>query len=69
MGIWTDEVWLYLVALLDTYSRFIVDWAMSVYRDEALVTDALCMALLKRDISATTALIHHTDHGSQYTAD
>lgn len=69
LGIWTDEGWLYLAALLDTYSRFIVGWTMSVYRDEALVTDALCMALLQRDISATTELIHHTDRGSQYTAD
>lgn len=69
VGIWTDEGWLYLAALLDTYSRFIVGWAMSVYRDEALVTDALCMALLQRDISATTKLIHHTDRGSQYTAE
>ena len=69
LGIWTDEGWLYLAALLDTYSRFIVGWAMSLYRDEALVTDALCMALVQRDLSQTAALIHHTDRGSQYTAD
>jgi transposase InsO family protein len=69
LGIWTEEGWLYLAALLDTYSRFITGWAMSVYRDEALVTDALCMALLQRDIPHTTELIHHTDRGSQYTAD
>lgn len=69
LGIWTEEGWLYLAALLDTYSRFIVGWAMSVYRDEALVTDALCMALLQRDIPETAELIHHTDRGSQYTAD
>jgi putative transposase len=30
VAIWTDEGWLYLAALLDTYSRFIVGWAMSV---------------------------------------
>jgi putative transposase len=69
VGIWTDEGWLYLAALLDTYSRFIVGWAMSVYRDEALVTDALCMALVQRDIPEAAELIHHTDRGSQYTAD
>lgn len=69
LGIWTEEGWLYLAALLDTYSRFIVGWAMSIYRDEALVTDALCMALLQRDIPETAQLIHHTDRGSQYTAD
>lgn len=69
LGIWTDEGWLYLAALLDTYSRFIVGWAMSVYRDEALVTDALRMALARRELPEDTDLIQHTDRGSQYTAD
>jgi transposase InsO family protein len=69
VGIGTDEGWLYLAALLDTYSRFIVGWAMSVHRDEALVTDALRMALARRDLPADTDLIQHTDRGSQYTAD
>lgn len=69
LGIWTDEGWLYLAALLDTYSRRIVGWAMSAYRDEALVSEALGMALAWREITQTTELIHHTDRGSQYTAD
>jgi len=69
VGIWTDEGWLYLAALLDTYSRFIVGWAMSVWRDEALVTDALRMALARRDLPQAADLIQHTDRGSQYTAD
>lgn len=69
LGIWTDEGWLYLAALLDTYSRLIVGWAMSSYRDEALVTAALRMALVGRDLSRLTNLIQHTDRGSQYTAD
>jgi putative transposase len=69
VGIWTDEGWLYLAALLDTYSRMIVGWAMSVYRDEALVETALRMALVRRDLPQATDLIQHTDRGSQYTAD
>lgn len=69
VGIWTDEGWLYLAALLDTYSRLIVGWAMSGYRDEALVTDALRMALAQRDLPPSSDLIQHTDRGSQYTAD
>lgn len=69
LGIWTDEGWLYLAALLDTYSRLIVGWAMSSTRDEALVEAALGMALRRRDIAPGTDLIHHTDRGSQYTAD
>jgi putative transposase len=68
VGIWTDQGWLYLAALLDTYSRRIVGWAMSQFRDEALVEAALKMALAQRHISATTDLLHHTDRGSQYTA-
>lgn len=69
VGIWTDEGWLYLAALLDTYSRCIVGWAMSVHRDAALVTHALQMALVRRDLPPTASLIQHTDRGSQYTAD
>jgi putative transposase len=69
LGIWTEEGWLYLAALLDTYSRFIVGWAMSQYRDEALVTAALHMALMRRDLPQAANLIQHTDRGSQYTAD
>lgn len=69
LGIWTDEGWLYLAALLDTYSRMIVGWAMSMYRDETLVTDALRMALARRELPEDTDLIQHTDRGSQYTAD
>jgi transposase InsO family protein len=69
VGIWTDEGWLYLAALLDTYSRMIVGWAMSVYRDEALVEATLQMALVRRQITPDQTLIHHTDRGSQYTAD
>lgn len=66
IGIWTQASWLYLAAILDTYSRRIVGWAMSQYRDEDLVTQALQMALGWRD--ANENLIHHTDRGSQYTA-
>ena len=62
MGIWTDEGWLYLAALLDTYSRLIVGWAMSVYRSGALVE-------ARRTIPQPATLIQHTDRGSQYTAD
>lgn len=67
LGIWTDEGWLYLAALLDTYSRLVVGFAMSTWRDEDLVTAALRMALGRRIVAED--LIHHTDRGSQYTAD
>ena len=40
---------------------------MSELRDEALVQAALDMALVRRHLNPE--LIHHTDRGSQYTAD
>ena len=44
-------------------------WAVSLYRDEALVESALRMALTRREVPAQTDLIQHTDRGSQCTAD
>jgi transposase InsO family protein len=67
LGIWTDEGWLYVATLLDTFSRRIVGLAMSAFRDEPLVAAALRMALGQRVLDGP--LIHHTDRGSQYTAD
>ena len=67
LGVPTDEGWLYVAALLDTFSRRIIGLAMSAYRDEALVMAALRMALAQRVLVGD--LIHHTDRGSQYTAD
>lgn len=69
VGIWTGEGWLYVAALLDVFSRLIVGWAMSHHRDEQLVENALRMALKRRHIPPDSDLIHHTDRGSQYTAD
>jgi putative transposase len=69
VGIWTDEGWLYLAAILDCFSRMIVGWAMSAHRDEPLVEDALRMALQRRQMMPENELTHHTDRGSQYTAD
>lgn len=65
-GIWTEEGWLYLSALVDIYSRTVVGWAMDAVRDEQLVENALWMALVRRQPEA--GLLHHTDRGSQYTS-
>lgn len=65
-GIWTEEGWLYLSALVDIYSRAVVGWAMDGIRDEQLVENALWMALVRRQPDA--GLLHHTDRGSQYTS-
>lgn len=65
-GVWTEEGWLYLSALVDVYSRTVVGWAMDAVRDEQLVENALWMALVRRQPEA--GLLHHTDRGSQYTS-
>lgn len=48
LGVPTDEGWLYVAALLDTFSRRIIGLAMNACRDEALVMAALRMALGQR---------------------
>jgi putative transposase len=67
-GVWTEEGWLYLAALVDVYSRKVVGWATRYIRDEQLVfvENALWMALISRQPEA--GLLHHSDRGSQYTA-
>jgi transposase InsO family protein len=67
-GVWTNEGWLYLAALVDLYSRKVVGWAMSEFRDERLVEDALWMALIRRQVAVGSGLLHHSDRGSQYTS-
>ena len=59
----TREGWLYLAAILDLHSRAIVGWAMSKTLDSQLATDALVMALAKRDGAPK---ILHSDQGSTY---
>jgi putative transposase len=62
----TLEGWLYLAAVLDLYARPIVGWSMAEHMEAVLVEDALKMALGRR--FPLTALIHHSDQGSQYTS-
>jgi len=56
---------LYLAVVLDACSRRIVGWAMGLHLRTELVLDALNMALTQRRPSG---VIHHSDHGCQYTA-
>ncbi|HEV7216089.1 MAG TPA: IS3 family transposase [Chloroflexota bacterium] len=62
----TTEGWLYLAAVLDAFSRRVVGWSMADHLRTDLVLDALTMALQRRQPRA--GLIHHSDHGCQYTA-
>jgi transposase InsO family protein len=56
---------LYLAVVLDAFSRKIVGWAMETHLRTELVLAALNMALGQR---RPRGVIHHSDHGSQYTA-
>jgi transposase InsO family protein len=64
--IWTDEGWLYLAAILDVFSRRVVGWAVSDRMTTKLATDALEMALWRRQ--PPPGLVIHTDRGSQYAS-
>jgi putative transposase len=57
---------LYLAVVLDVYSRRIVGWSMRADMSAVLVSEALEMALLQR---RPQGVIHHSDHGSQYTCE
>ena len=62
----TAQGWLYLVAVLDLFSRRVVGWAMSQLLDAPLVMAALRMALRQR--RPTKSLIVHSDRGSQFAS-
>jgi putative transposase len=64
--LWTEEGWLYLAVVLDLYSRAVIGWAMGPRLTASLATDALTMALMRRQPAA--GLLHHSDRGVQYAA-
>ena len=58
---------LYLAAVLDLYSRFIVGWALSAVNDRHLTIRALEMAIKRR--CPDTGLLHHSDQGCTYASE
>jgi len=60
---WTG--FLFLAVVLDVYSRKIVGWAMANHLRTELMLAALDMAIAQR---RPTDVIHHSDHGCQYTS-
>jgi len=62
----TGQGWLYLVVVLDLFSRRVVGWAMSQLLDAPLAIAALRMALSQR--RPTKSLIVHSDRGSQFAS-
>ena len=58
---------LYLAAILDLFSRFVVGWAVSAVNDRHLTLKALSMALKRR--CPDVGLLHHSDQGSTYASE
>lgn len=62
----TGEGKLCLASLIDVHSRRVVGWSMSDKLTAEVAREALDMALARRRPAGP--LVHHSDHGSQYTA-
>jgi len=58
---------LYLAAILDLFSRFIVGWAVSAVNDRHVTIKALEMALKRR--CPDIGLLHHSDQGCTYASE
>lgn len=58
---------LFLAAILDLFSRYVVGWSVSLVNDRHLVEKALKMAVKRRAPEA--GLLHHSDQGSPYTSE
>src|SRR6266498_3990157 len=58
---------LYLAAILDLFSRFVVGWAVSAVNDRHLALKALGMALKRR--CPDVGLLHHSDRGCTYASE
>ncbi|HEX2852952.1 MAG TPA: IS3 family transposase [Opitutaceae bacterium] len=62
----TGQGWLYVVAVVDVYTRRIVGWSMGDMLDMPLTLQALQMAIQQR--RPKPALIVHSDRGTQFAA-
>jgi transposase InsO family protein len=58
---------LYLAAIMDLHSRFIVGWAVSAVNDRHLALSALDKALKRR--CPDPGLLHHSDQGCTYASE
>jgi putative transposase len=58
---------LYLAAILDLFSRYVVGWAISAVNDHRLTLKTLEMAVRRR--CPEPGLLHHSDRGCTYTCE
>jgi len=57
----------YCAAVVDAFSRRVIGWSIAAHMRTDLVSEALGMALLRRN-PAGDATVVHSDHGAQYTS-
>ena len=65
-GVLTGQGWLYVVALLDVFTRRVVGWSMDASLDAAAAVRSLEMAIAQR--RPARGLIVHSDRGSQFAS-
>lgn len=56
--------WLYLVAILDWYSRYVISWELS---DN--LNSWFCLEVLRKALAVGVPDVHNSDQGSQFTSD
>ena len=69
--VWSSDItyirlaqgWVYLVAVLDWYSRYVLAWEVSNTLDSAF-----CLTALERALAQAQPTIFNTDQGSQFTS-
>jgi putative transposase len=69
--VWSSDItyirlqqgWVYLVAILDWYSRYVLAWELSNSLDSAF-----CLTALERALTQARPTIFNTDQGSQFTS-
>jgi len=61
----TRRGFIYLGAVVDAFSRRVVGWSPATRLEKDLVIKAFDMAVAQRK---SRGVIHHSDHGSQYTS-
>ena len=69
--VWSSDItyvrlwqgWIYLVAIMDWYSRYVVSWELSVTLDSSF-----CVSALERALAEAQPEIFNTDQGAQFTS-
>jgi putative transposase len=64
----TGEGPLWLASIRDAFSRKVIAWETGAVADADLVCAVLEYALASRRPAADGTLVHHADHGAQYTS-